>query len=195
MGRSTARREAPAAPALRDLILAAWATNNRVTVFLVENLPAPLWEASVPGAPRRTIRMIAGHMHNARCMWVKTIGKEHGIRVPDSIERRTASRKEVVSALERSSRGIGSLLALGCDHGGTIPAPATYVWRKTGNFIETFIDNATAEGRTTVTAEGTTLGVFDNVYYRNSDEPTRRYQGRQFQGTYRPAARWTVSAA
>ena len=75
----------PAPLDLRDTILAAWETNNRVTIFLVENLPAPLWRESVPGAPRRTVRMIAGHIHNARCMWIQWIGKEHGIPVPESV--------------------------------------------------------------------------------------------------------------
>ena len=51
----------PSSLNLRDTILDAWKTNNRVTVFLVEHLPAELWEAKVPGAPRRTIRMLAGH--------------------------------------------------------------------------------------------------------------------------------------
>ncbi len=118
-----------AAPDLRDTILAACETNNRVTIFLVENLPAALWGKSVPGAPRRTVRMIAGHIHNARCMCIKWIGKEHGIPVPDSVDRRRVSRKELVSALKRSSRGIGGLLKLGCDSGGSIPIPSTYAWR------------------------------------------------------------------
>src|SRR6202521_3870635 len=100
----------------RDMLLAAWRTNNRVTVFLVEHLPHELWGASVPGAPRRTIRMIAGHIHNARCMWIKMVGKEHGIPVPDSVDRRRVSRKELVSALKRSSRGIHRLLRLACDN-------------------------------------------------------------------------------
>jgi uncharacterized damage-inducible protein DinB len=118
-----------AAPDLRDTILAAWRTNNRVTIFLVEHLPSSLWGASVPGAPRRTVRMIAGHIHNARCMWIKMVGKEHGIPVPDSVDRRSVSRKELVSALKRSSLGINSLLRLGCESGGSIPIPSTYVWR------------------------------------------------------------------
>lgn len=101
------------APDLRDTILAAWGTNNRVTVFLVEHLPSPLWGASVPGAPRRTVRMIAGHIHNARCMWIKMVGKEHGISVPDKVDRKRVSRKELVSALKRSSLGINGLLRLG----------------------------------------------------------------------------------
>jgi uncharacterized damage-inducible protein DinB len=118
-----------AAPDLRDTILAAWETNNRVTVFLVENLPSPLWKASVPGAPRRTVRMIAGHIHNARCMWIKMIGQEHGLPVPGSVDRRKVGRKELVSALKRSSRGISGLLRIGCARGGRIPIPSTYVWR------------------------------------------------------------------
>lgn len=123
------RRGPPSSPDLRDSILAAWRTNNRVTIFLVENLPAALWEASVPGAPRRTVRMIAGHIHNARCMWIKMIGKEHGIPVPDGVDRRKVGRRELVSALQRSSRGIEGLLRLGCDSGGSIPIPSTYAWR------------------------------------------------------------------
>ena len=118
-----------AAPDFRETILAAWRTNNRVTVFLVEHLPSPLWGASVPGAPRRTVRMIAGHIHNARCKWIKMVGKEHGVPVPDSVDRRRVSRKELVSALKRSSLGINDLLRLGCDRGGSIPIPSTYVWR------------------------------------------------------------------
>ncbi len=46
-------------------ILGAWSTNDRVTTFLVEQLPDELWNASLPGSPRRTIKMVAGHMHNA----------------------------------------------------------------------------------------------------------------------------------
>ncbi len=116
-------------PDIRTSILGAWKTNNRVTVFLIENLPSPVWEASVPGAPRRTVRMIAGHIHNARCMWIKMIGQEHGVAVPAPVDRRRVSRKELVSALERSSRGISDLLGLGFDRGGSIPIPSTYVWR------------------------------------------------------------------
>lgn len=62
-------------------------------------------------------------------MWIKMVGKEHGIPVPDSVDRRRVSRKELVSALKRSSVGINSLLRLGCDCGGSIPIPSTYVWR------------------------------------------------------------------
>ena len=119
----------PSPPNLRDSILDAWKTNNRVTVFLVEHLPAELWKATVPGAPRRTIRMLAGHIHNARCMWIKTLGKEHGIAAPRNVDRYKVNPKDLVPALERSSTGILSLLRFGFDQGGSIPGTSSYVWR------------------------------------------------------------------
>jgi uncharacterized damage-inducible protein DinB len=114
---------------LSDSLLQAWSTNNRITIFLVEHLPAALLEAGVPGAPRRTVRMIAGHIHNARRMWIKTLGRPHGIAVPASVDRHRVSRSQLVRALKRSGRGIASLLALGLERDGQIPATAAYVWR------------------------------------------------------------------
>ena len=106
-----------------------WRTTNRITVFLIEHLPPSLWNAAVPGAPRRTVQMIAGHIHNARCMWIKTLGKPLGVAVPEPVDRRRVSPKQLIQALNRSSRSMISLLELGCDRGGSIPATAAYAWR------------------------------------------------------------------
>jgi len=73
--------------------------------------------------------MICGHIHNARCMWIKTLGREFGIAAPRAVDRRKVEPKELIPALGRSSRGIISLLTLGCDRGGVIPASSAYTWR------------------------------------------------------------------
>jgi len=116
-------------PDLRETLLAAWRTNSRVTAHLVEHLPAVLWDASVPGAPRRTVRMIAAHLHNARSRWLKTLGQEHGIPVPPLVDLRRVARRSLLSALRRSSRGIEELLELGIAAGGQVPPSKAYVWR------------------------------------------------------------------
>ncbi len=100
-----------------------------MTAYLVENIPADIWDAPIPGAPRRTVRMIAGHVHNARCMWLKTLGQEHGIKVPASVDRHKVARNELLSALKRSSKGIEALLELGITAGGVVPPSKAYVWR------------------------------------------------------------------
>ena len=102
-------------------LIAGWRTNNRVTVYLIEHLPAELWSMNVPGSPRRTIRMLAAHIHNARCSWIKMIGERHGVAVPKSVDGRTVRPSELKRALERSSRGMIELIRLGLSRDGAIP--------------------------------------------------------------------------
>jgi uncharacterized damage-inducible protein DinB len=105
-------------------LIAAWHTSHRVTMYLLENLPAELWSRSVPGVPRRTLRMIAAHIHNARCMWIKMLRGRHRIAVPRPVDGRTVGPAELRSALSRSSEGITQLIRLGAAHGGEVPRAA-----------------------------------------------------------------------
>ena len=114
---------------LHDAVLTAWSTNSRVTSCLVEQIPPALWSATVPGVPSRTIRAIAAHFHNSRCTWIKTLGREHGIVAPARVDHRAVTPRQLVPALERSSRGIAALLALGCERGGRLPPSRGYTWR------------------------------------------------------------------
>jgi len=119
----------PIPPDLRDSVLAAWATSSRVSAYLIEHLPAKLWAATVPGVPRRTIRAIGAHLHNSRCSWTRTLGREHGITASARVDHRTVTRRQLLAALRRSGPGIAALLQLGCERGGRIPPPRAYVWR------------------------------------------------------------------
>jgi uncharacterized damage-inducible protein DinB len=110
-------------------LLAAWRTNNRVTIQFIERLPAALWDLTVPGAPQRTIRAIAAHLHNARCRWVKTLGHEHGITTPARVDHHRVTPRQLVAALKRSSTGIEALLDLGLAADGHVPPSKAYVWR------------------------------------------------------------------
>jgi uncharacterized damage-inducible protein DinB len=116
-------------PDLSATLLGAWRTNSRVTAHLVEHLPAAVWDAAVPGAPRRTVRMIAAHLHNSRSRWLKTLGQPLGIAVPALVDRRRVTRRELLSALRRSGRGIEALLEAGIAAGGQVPPSKVYVWR------------------------------------------------------------------
>ena len=105
-------------------LIGAWHTNQRVTSYLIENLPPELWSQSVPGSPRRTVRMLAAHIHNTRCMWIKMIGARHGVAVPKTVDGRAVRPAELTRALTRSSRGIIDLIRLGAARGGEIPPAA-----------------------------------------------------------------------
>ena len=114
---------------LSATLIDSWKTNSRVTEYLVEHVPDELWEAAVPGAPRRTIRMIGGHLHNSRRSWIRTLGQEHGIAVPAAVDSRKVTRRQLLVSLKRSGRGIAALLELGFANGGNLPPSRRYVWR------------------------------------------------------------------
>ena len=105
----------------QDALLTTWKTSSRVTTFLIESLSDEVWRSAIPGAPRRTVRMIGGHLHNARCMWLKTLGKRYQLAVPPSVDRRRVTRRQLVPALRRSARAIGRLLEASLENGGYLP--------------------------------------------------------------------------
>jgi uncharacterized damage-inducible protein DinB len=110
-------------------LIAAWQTNNRVTTELVQRLPRTLWDVAVPAAPRRTVRTIVAHLHNIRCSWIKTLGQEHGLVVPERVDQRVVAPRQLVAALKRSSGAMEALLELGLAAGGRVPPSKAYVWR------------------------------------------------------------------
>jgi len=114
----------PKDPEDGQLLIAAWLTSHRVTTYLLENLPQELWSKKLPGNPRRTVRTIAAHLHNARCMWIKMLGARHGIVVPQRVDGRSVGPSELAQALARSSDGIIALIRLGVARGGAVPAAA-----------------------------------------------------------------------
>lgn len=108
----------------RKALRATWITNNRVTTFLIENLTDEVWAVKVPGAPRRTVRMIAAHLHNNRCMWIRSVGTKQGVVSPAAVDRHEVSRPALVAALDGSSRGILAMIDAACAEDGRMPSAA-----------------------------------------------------------------------
>jgi len=111
------------------VILQSWRTNARVSAYLVERLPMEIWNTALPGMPRRSVRSIAAHLHNARARWIRTLGSEHGVSAPALTDSHRVAQRELLAALRRSSKGIENLLTLGLSNGGEVPPSKGYVWR------------------------------------------------------------------
>ena len=92
---------------LAEALLEAYATNNRITTYLIENLDENAWRAEPPGGKGRTIGAVAAHIHNVRGMWLKAAGGD----VVEKIEPRTASRSQALEALSKSHEALSKLLA------------------------------------------------------------------------------------
>ncbi len=68
----------------------------------------------------------------------------------------------------------------------------SYVWRRTDNVIEDFID--LGNGVTDVVKEGIDIGTFTNSIYRNTDLGDRRYQAAVLQARYNLLTNLTLNA-
>ena len=117
-------RAVPKKPDDVEALIAAWQTNNRVTTYLIENIPKEIWTVSIPGSPRRTVRNVVAHLHNSRCMWIKMIGEKHGVKVPSAVDVKKVTPAQLRKALDRSSRGMIDLIKLGSSRGGSVPPSA-----------------------------------------------------------------------
>ncbi len=129
--------------ALADLIVPAWTTNARVTESLVRALPLQVYRAEIPGRPRRTVQMLAAHIHNSRCGWLRTLGSPLGIEAPGVLQREGVGKPDLVRALKGSARAMERLFLLACERDGHLPATSRYVWRNLaldlGHLITYFI--------------------------------------------------------
>ena len=101
---------------LIDALLEMYAANNRITRYLIENLPEEAWHAEPPGGKGRTVAAIASHIHNVRGMWLKAVG---GGTVP-KLDWRTATRDETLAALDLSHDALSKVLAAALRSDGRI---------------------------------------------------------------------------
>ncbi len=126
-------------------ILDAWRINDRVTGFLVERIPAEVWVAALPGSPRRTVRSVAAHLHNSRCMWMKSLAVGTGIAIPAHVDRLGATPRVVAGALRQSGARILRMLEAGLANGGEFPGVRTrFVWGAWPRNVTLFVAYAVA---------------------------------------------------
>jgi uncharacterized damage-inducible protein DinB len=94
----------PAKPAeafdLAAGLLTAYATNDRINAYLLDNLSDECWRATPPGGKGRTIAEIIAHIHNVRLMWLKSMGAMED--APAKLEGDTFTRAEAGKALSAS---------------------------------------------------------------------------------------------
>ena len=96
----------PYSTGLSQALLNALDTNNRISLYLLENLPAEAWIAKPPDGKGRTVAAIVAHIHNVRIMWLKA-AKAEGI--PEQLERATVTPEQARRALENSQSALRKL--------------------------------------------------------------------------------------
>jgi uncharacterized damage-inducible protein DinB len=111
--------------AVEESVSKAWRINCRATAFLVERLPAALWPLALPGSPRRTVRGMAVHLHDGRCLWMKSLARGTEIAVPRRLGRGDVPQADVLAALATSGEALQRLFEAAFRNGGRFPGVAS----------------------------------------------------------------------
>jgi len=89
-------------------LLNAFNTNNRISQYLIDNLPSTAWNLKPPEGKGRTIAAMVAHMHNVRVMWLKAAKAKD---IPEQLDRTTVSPGQAVRALELSRHALSQVLS------------------------------------------------------------------------------------
>jgi len=116
-GPSTRPPDEPYITRLPLALLNAFDTNHRISLYLIENVPAEAWNAKLPDGKGRTIAAIVAHMHNVRVMWLKAAKEDD---IPDQLDRATVTPGQAARALESSWAALRKLSSRAIETDGRI---------------------------------------------------------------------------
>lgn len=89
-------------------LLNAFAINDRINQYMIDNLPREAWRAEPPEGKGREVAAIVAHMHNVRVMWLKAAAK--GSQIPDQLDRHTTTPVQAKKALAQSHDALSAVL-------------------------------------------------------------------------------------
>jgi uncharacterized damage-inducible protein DinB len=98
-------------------LLNALDTNNRINLYMIENLAADAWTAKLPDGKGRTIAAIVAHMQNVRVMWLKAAKADD---IPEQLDRAMVTTAQAMRALESSRAGLHKLCRQALETDGRI---------------------------------------------------------------------------
>ena len=102
------RRAAAPAPEAHQVLIEAFAVNERMNQILLEHLDPRLWRAKPPGGKGRTLAAIFAHVHNIRRKWLR-LSAPH-LKLPRELDRTRCTMQQARTALAESARRCEEML-------------------------------------------------------------------------------------
>ena len=99
-------------------ILEAFAINDRINQFLLDNIPENAWHADPPGGKGRNVAAIVAHMHNVRVMWLKAAAK--GSEIPEQLVKEKVTPAQAKRALEESREALSQVMKIALESDGRV---------------------------------------------------------------------------
>ncbi len=94
---------------IRQVLLEAYAVNDRMNQVLLQHLAPAAWRAKPPGGKGRTIAAICAHVHNVRRKWLR-LSAPH-LKLPAQLDRPRCTQAQARAALAESAARCSQMLA------------------------------------------------------------------------------------
>ena len=92
---------------LTDSLLKAYATNHRINIYLIKNVPDEAWREKF-AKKGRDVASIVAHMHNVRLMWLKSAGKT--AILPAKLDGDASTKDDAIQAHQQSWQAVDHVL-------------------------------------------------------------------------------------
>jgi len=89
-------------PAPADAVIRSFSIHNRIHLYLLDALPAEVWDAPPPGGKGRTLAALVVHIHKVRLMYLEAAK----VKSLPAVLEKTATIAEAKMALEASANAI-----------------------------------------------------------------------------------------
>jgi uncharacterized damage-inducible protein DinB len=103
------RAALPASSDVAEVLLEAYAVNERMNQILIGHLAPGAWRARPPGGKGRSIAAIFAHVHNIRRKWLR-LSAPH-IKLPAPLDRTRCTPRQARAALAESAACCSEMLA------------------------------------------------------------------------------------
>jgi uncharacterized damage-inducible protein DinB len=92
-----------------QVLLEAYAVNDRMNQLILEHLDPRAWRAKPPGRNARTIAAIFTHVHNIRRKWLRLSARH--LKLPAQLDRSRCTQRQARAALKESALRCREMLA------------------------------------------------------------------------------------
>ena len=116
--RPMARRGVKPAASEGNVLVEAFAVNERMNQLVLEHLAPQAWRAKPPGPRGRTIAAIVVHVHNIRRKWIRLSAP--GVKPPPVLDRARCTQGEAQAALAESAACCRAMLESALGGNGTL---------------------------------------------------------------------------
>jgi uncharacterized damage-inducible protein DinB len=105
---------------LRESLLETWGVNNRINLFLIDNIDEPGLRATTSTRGGRDVARRFAHLHNNRINWLTyhAPGLEKGLQQFES--KHSPSKEELKTALTASAEALGRALGESLEPGNKL---------------------------------------------------------------------------